>query len=294
MAIEWKCQYSLNREKIGKEIMTENEKSNSLEEKNEDILNPDEFGVDDDASKNDDDKSLDDDKLENPSNPSDDNVKDQNKDWKNEKNALFAKRRREKEQAEKDRKDQEQKIREEARLQTELELTKTNPYTDEPINDEEDLKIYKIQKEIEKSGGDPINDLPKKLAEINRQERAKRQESLSKENAEREKLQKDIDEFHQKYPKVNLKELADDKDFIDFAADKQGRMKLEEIYEFYQLKKKDRVSQQAEKQKQEFVDKQSDKTSGVPSSSSSTNVPSPKTYSSYAEYQEAMNKKYGG
>lgn len=168
-----------------------------------------------------------------------------------EKNAKAAERRRKREKAEKERTEREAKIREEATLNAELGLLKVNPYTEEPILDAEDIKIYKLQKELEDEGKDPINDLPKRIAENARKAAKEAKERQEREEQEKQevtrKVNEDIAELKKAYPNVNLNELAGDELYKECLKGRAGRWTQVEIYELY-LRKKAEITKKAEEE----------------------------------------------
>jgi len=220
----------------------------------------------DDEDVSDDDFEDDDEEDEEPS--SEESQEDEEKEREKAKNARFAEMRRKKEAEEKAKREakereKEQKIRDDATLKAKLDVIKTNPYTDEPIVDEEDLKIYEIQRKLDDEGKDPVSDLPKRLAEIRRAElRKAKEESEKKEKEEKERSEKitaEIAELVKKYPKLNTAQLADDPLYQECMKGRAGRWTQVEIYELYLEKKK------AEKEK-EVVEKNGSKISKTPSS----------------------------
>lgn len=148
---------------------------------------------------------------------------------KNDQNAINAQRRRD----QKGKPDtgkvnrEHDAIREAAILEA---LDHKNPYTGEEMRDSQDVAEYLAMKEIEKRGGDPLNDFSKY-----QKEKARERENLArKESEQREWYDKDREAFSIKYPDVNLNELIADKGFASFADGKVGRRPLSEIYEAYQ------------------------------------------------------------
>ena len=228
----------------------EKEAKKVVEEDENDLLDPDDFEDEDSGEDNTETETSDDDK------------KSTEEDKEKEKNAKEAERRRKREKAQKERAEREAKIREEATLKAELGILKINPYTEEPIEDEEDLKIYKVQKELEDEGKDPVNDLPKRLAENAR--KAQKEAKESKEREEREKIEIDkkvkeeIAELKQKYPKLNLQELANDELFKECLYGRAGRWTQVEIYELY-LSKKAAAEKKAEEEAAEKTAKEAAK-----------------------------------
>ena len=102
---------------------------------------------------------------------------------------------------------------------------KINPYTNRPITDLADAEMYETMYQLEQDGKDPINDLPDALLNKRKEENKVIQE---KKNLE-EKTKKEVDEFVEKYPNVDLKELLDDSFFNDYIRGKNNS--LTELYE---------------------------------------------------------------
>lgn len=194
-----------------------------------------------------------------------------------EKNARFAEMRRQKEakekadKAEKERLAREAKIKEEAKVEAELGVIKTNPYTDKPIVDESDLKIYKMQKQLEEEGRDPVADLPSKLAEMERESNARTKaeaDRVAKEQKElAEQAKREAEELREKHPELNTRELANDPIWKEVSKDKLGRWSMNEIYELLYLPKKNSKANE-NKSDEEEVDEHGKKVTKVPSSKS--------------------------
>lgn len=179
------------------------------------------------------------------------NTDDEAKKAEAEKNAKFAEMRRKREAEEKAAKEEaerlarEAKIKEAAKLEAELGVIKTNPYTEKPITDEEDLRIYKIQKDIADRGGDPMADLPSELAKIERERNAKAkasaEEEAKKSQAIQEKAAKEVNELREKYPNLNTADLAKDPVWLQVSDGKTGRLTLTEIYEYLYVPAKEKA-----------------------------------------------------
>ena len=191
-----------------------------------------------------------------------------------EKNAKFAEMRRQKEakeKAEKERLAREAKIKEDAKVEAELGVITTNPYTDKPIKDESDLKIYKMQKQLEAEGRDPVADLPSKLAEMERESRAKEKAEADRKAQEEKELveqaKREADELREKHPTLNTRELANDPLWQEVSKPYLGRLSMNEIYELVYLPKKDNAKAK-ENEKTEEVDEHGKKVTKVPSSKS--------------------------
>jgi len=260
--------------------MEEKEKATVIEEENDDeMLNPDDF---DEVDEEEDEEETE--EGESEETESEDDKKEKEKE--RAKNAKAAERRRAREA-------REAKIREEAALKAELGILKVNPYTDEPIDDEEDLKIYKLQKELDEEGRDPINDLPKKIAEKNRKAvkdaKAEEEKTKQEETARQEKINAEIRELRAKYPKVNTAELAVDPLFQKCLEGRAGRWSQVEIYELYLREKADQEKKKAE----EVAKEKANKVSNPPSAAAKGNSPQ-KTIEDMTpeEFERYFNEKY--
>ena len=214
-----------------------------------------------------------------------------------QKNAKAAERRRQREKEQREREAREAKIREEATVKAELGILKVNPYTDEKIEDNEDLKIYKIQKQLDDEGLDPVNDLPKRLAQLARKEAKEKAEKTEREEKERkeidEKVNKEISELRQKYPKLNLAELAKDELFKECMSGRAGRWTQVEIYELY-LQKKAAMNKKVEDNKAEKIAEEGAKKLSNPPSSTARGSSPQKTVEemSREEFEAYFRNKY--
>ncbi len=109
---------------------------------------------------------------------------------------------------------------------------KINPYTNEEIKDLQDVEVYETMYEIEKAGQDPIKDYPKAVADKRRTD----YEQELKEKELKDKVQKEVEDFKNKYPDINLNQLLADDVFNDYM---EGKSKpLIEIYESFENLKK--------------------------------------------------------
>lgn len=104
---------------------------------------------------------------------------------------------------------------------------KINPFTGTKIADLTDAEVYEDMYKISESGGDPLKDYASYIADKRREDAR-----INKEQEERQtKAQNEVDDFNNKYPNVNLTELLNDEQFIDYA---EGKNKsLTEVYESY-------------------------------------------------------------
>jgi len=263
---------------------------NKVEQKTENDIEDEDFDEDDedleeddidedDVSDDDNDEDEDDDENTSTSKSQEDEEKEKEK----AKNARFAEMRRKKEAEEKakrvaEEKAREQKIRDDATLKAKLEVIKKNPYTEEPIVDEEDLKIYEIQKQLEDEGKDPVADLPKRLADIERRKiqeaKAEKDKREQEEKSRSEKIRSEIQELREKYPKLNTVELANDPLFQECLKGRAGRWTQVEIYEFYLEKKKAAAEKAKAEKDQKVIDENGTKISKTPSSKANGGITS--------------------
>lgn len=153
------------------------------------------------------------------------NEKENKKVQTSEENSKYAQERRRKEELESKVQEAYQKGRLEAYK------GKINPYTNTEIKDETDIKVYENMYELEKEGKDPIADYANYMANKEREEAIAR----SKQEELQKNAKKDIEDFSEKYPNVDLKELLNDETFTDYI---EGKNKpLVELYEkFNKLK----------------------------------------------------------
>ena len=242
-------------------------------EDEDDVLDPDDFEDEEDEEVEEEEKG-----EENTETSEDEASKaKEEEEAEKEKNAKAAERRRKREKAQREREAREAKIREDATVKAELGILKTNPYTEEPIEDAEDLKIYKIQKELEDEGLDPINDLPKRLAQNARKaakEEAERQEKEQKDKEELDKkVSREVSELRQKYPSVNLAELAKDELFRKCLDGRAGRWTQVEIYELYVQKKAEADKKAKEDEANKIAEEGAKKISNPPSSTARGSSP---------------------
>lgn len=199
-------------------------------------LDPEEF----DENGNPVNKDTDNPKNGNPNQSNNPNETKSEEELEKERRSKYAAERREREareRAEKERLAREEQLKKEAATKAELDLVKTNPYTEKPITDEYDLEVYKLQKKLEAEGKDPIKDLPEALALRDRELAQARAKELKDKEVVDKQLKEEIAELRKKYPKVNTKELGDDPLFLEISEEKEGRWTVTEIYEEY-LKRK--------------------------------------------------------
>ena len=269
------------------------EKNKKNEEFNgfEDILFDDDFEEDesdetkdDDSDENEDETEGKDKKDTKSDSAEDDEVEDDNaedepsqedleKQKAKERNAEFARRRREREAKERAKREAEEaRIKAEATKEAELNANKVNTYTDEPIKDEADLEVFKLMKEIDDQGGDPINDLPRHIAQRNRDKIRKEKEETEKANARTKKIQDETSELVAAYPDLDTSELAEDKEYIKLCTEKGDRWTMLEIYEYLQVKREKSANDAKKKAKDKALDKKAKTLNKSPSSDKNGNA----------------------
>ena len=270
-----------------------------MEEK-DDLLNPEDF---DDTSKEDSkedekkEKSNDEEKKEvsqdeeSSEEEKDNEVAKKKAEEQKKKNAEYAKKRREQEEAE--RQKREAKIKEDTKREVELGIYKKNPYTNEPIKDEEDLEVFKVMKQLDDEGLNPVEDYPKRVAELARKRKQEEKAKAEKEQKDKEYFAKDIAEFKANYPDVNPVDLVKDEEFMKFSEGKSGRWTTTEIYEAY-LKEKDMAEYKIlKKEAEKKAKEQADKATKTPSTNHGK---TPKTDDidnmTPEEFKEYWKKKY--
>lgn len=106
-------------------------------------------------------------------------------------------------------------------------IGRTNPYTGTVINDKTDIQVYENMYELDKSGKDPVADYAGYIADKQRQDE---KEKLEKQKIQ-EEAEKDIADFTNKYPDINLTELLENETFKDYIEGK--RKSLTTLYENY-------------------------------------------------------------
>lgn len=84
-------------------------------------------------------------------------------------------------------------------------LGNVNPYTNKPIESDDDVQVYLTMKEMEKEGLDPNNSSD--YIEFSRKREKTEREKLEKENQVKEKMNLEISEFKAKNPNVDIVEL---------------------------------------------------------------------------------------
>lgn len=104
---------------------------------------------------------------------------------------------------------------------------KINPYTQTEITDEHDFEVYEEMCEIAKKGGEPVADFIQYTTEKKREQ----QKALEEKEKINEEAKKDIEDFTEKYPDINLTELLADESFTDYIDGK--RKPLIQLYENY-------------------------------------------------------------
>jgi len=153
------------------------------------------------------------------------NEKNQKNDASNTNNANAQKRlelkaKREKEKEERRIAEEQKKREREITLKAYKDATGSlNRFTNEPIEDEDDVEEYKIMLQLEKEGKDPIEDYPKYIKEQRRKERLEEQKKLDEQRSLNEKMEQEKIEFDKLYGDGALEKAFSDEEFIKFAKD---------------------------------------------------------------------------
>lgn len=188
-----------------------------------------------DTNNNDDDESDEDELDLESTNDDDDSNKDDQKDKsKNngKQNAINAQRRLAlKQQREKEIKD----ARDKAYMEGLKEgIGETNPWTNEKIEDEVDIEIYRTMKEMEKKGLDPIEDFAKYNAQKMKEQRRAEVEAKQKQAEKQQNVANEIADFDKKYGKGTAQKFLEDENFKNSKyLNYLGRLSLDEVYELY-------------------------------------------------------------
>jgi len=267
----------------------------------DDILNPEDFedskeeSKDEDKSKEEKEETQDEESSKEDKDgktaEEDEKAKSEAEEQK-KKNAEYARKRREQEEAE--RKKREAKIREETRREVELGIFKENPYTKEPIKDEEDLEVYKVMKQLDDEGLNPIEDYPKRVAELNRKAKKEAKEKAEQEEKDKEYFAKDIKDFKEKYPDVDLRKLANDEEYLKFSEGKAGRWSTAEIYQAYLDKQEMDALKGKKKEDEDKAKEQADSKTKTPTTthSKSSKTEDVDKIDDLESYKKYMSEKY--
>lgn len=154
-------------------------------------------------------------------------TKEPNKFSEKEKNAFFARIRREQEQKEKT---QAHKIEDPYFKGVITATGGINTFTGKPIKDDEDLKEFELMAKLSSQGKDPVGDYLEALKEERRQANLERQKQLEQEQKQNEELEA----FVGKYGIDTLKDLSQNDDFCKFADKFNKTATISNIYEMYQ------------------------------------------------------------
>lgn len=149
---------------------------------------------------------------------------EKSKEQSKTKNAYFAQKRREQEEIQKRREEEAEK----RGLLKALKGT-DNPFTGEPIQDQDDVEEYLLMKQAKEAGFDPVSELSKFQKHTAREERKKQGTGFD--------VKADVQAFKEKYPDTDINELVADKEFAEFAEPFAQKIPLATIYAQYQLMK---------------------------------------------------------
>ena len=169
-----------------------------------------------------------------------------------EKNAEYARARREREQAQAIEKAR-MTAAEEERVKSVIEFVKTNPYTEKPITNAEEVKQYLRMKAISDKGGDPVKDY---ADEIDREQKEKSKKEAEKAEYQ-QKIVSDVNDFRKEHPDLNLNDmLQNDKLFQALLIGNEGKS-LNDVYNEYDAIISDITKNVAAKLTSEAAKKQS-------------------------------------
>lgn len=195
-------------------------------------------------------------------------AKEQKRVQSKEENSEFARARREREQAkaiDKARAEAQVKAAEEERVKNVIEFVGTNPYTNKPITNTDEVNQYLRMRRIEKNGGDPMVDY---ADELDREQKAK-QKAEQEAVEEQERIQSDVNDFLKTHPDVNLTTLLKDDMLFQALLSAKGEKSLNAVYKDY-TSIKSQIEKDAEIKAAAAVAK---KESGAGSAKSSGNPP---------------------
>ena len=134
-------------------------------------------------------------------------------------NSYQAQKRREREA-------REERIKQDAYTKGIIEaLGGENPYTGEKIEDASDVEEYLMMRSLEKQGKDPVVDYHKAV-----KQKAKDTAKDAQEEADR---RREVAEFAEKYPDVEMQTLFTNEKFLKFAGKRVGKEALSDIYADY-------------------------------------------------------------
>lgn len=91
-----------------------------------------------------------------------------------------------------------------------------NPYTNKKIEDDEDYEIYQTMREIEKRGGDPVDEYIDYVKIFKKEEKERLAKANEAENKMKQQISDNISSFQKKYPDIDLKKLMSDERFKKF------------------------------------------------------------------------------
>ena len=122
-----------------------------------------------------------------------------------------------------------------------------NPWTNEPIEDETDVEIFREMKEMEKQGLDPIEDYAKFHAKKLKEQAKAENEAKQKEQARLENIRTEIAEFDKQNGNGSAEKFLNDEGFKNSKYFKYlGRLSLGEVYDLYTSTKAETEAQAEE------------------------------------------------
>ena len=184
-------------------------------------------------------------------------------------------------------------MKKEAYVKGQLDSTKYNSFTNDEIKDEYDLKIYQLQQKIKENGGDPIEDLAKEMAKLEREKANQKSKEEQSKKEQEEKAKRDYKEIKEKYPKLDVADLLKNKNFELYARARVEKDSLLTIYEDYLALKKSFEENYAKEQEEKESKEKAKKESTTPGSSSLRSKTNSKYSSLTPEQRIEILKKQG-
>lgn len=265
----------------------DDEDVDDVDDEDEDLDDFDDSNEDDGNEDSDDDSKDDGKDTPKDDKPKDDKPKDEPKNEEKKKqtreeNARYKQLRKEEEL----RKSELEKARKDAVNEFIKERYKVNTFTDEPLDDDYSIEVFKIQLEMHEKGLDPVKDFPKYYAEMQRANAKKLEEKRQKD----EWFAKDFNDFKEVYPDVDIEELDKNEEFVKFSKGKIGNVPLKEIYEDFKATE-DSINQEVERRVKEEVEKRVAKALSSPNSVKDTSSNDNETYYTLEQLQSMTSEE---
>lgn len=159
-------------------------------------------------------------------------------------------------------------------------VNNVNPFTNEKIEDDEDVQEFLIMREMKQKGLDPVEDYSKYLKSLAREKRAE-QKTKQKET---EFVQNDLYNFSERYPNLKLEDVLKNDEFVQFANASIGKVPLADLYENYQRFTAN-INGKKAKEIETEVNKSKARSKASSGNLSTTTQPKKKDYSSMTDAQ---------